>query len=54
VVRMHAALDGPRTSLLDSETVICLAEESEVTRGTQLPATVYDGVNKLVDIAKQL
>ena len=54
VARMHAALDGPRISLLDSDVLVCYADEYEVTRGTQLPERVYDGVDSLVDVAKKL
>ncbi len=54
VVRMRAALDGSRRSILDSDVLVCHAEESEVTRGTRLPSMVYDGVDRLVDITDKI
>jgi Pregnancy-associated plasma protein-A len=53
-VRMRAALNGSRRSLVDSDVLICFADELEVSHGTQLPSRVYDGVGKMVDITEKL
>ena len=54
VVRMHATLSGPRSSLLESDALICFAEESRVTKAMQLSSKVFNGVDKMVPIVEKL
>jgi hypothetical protein len=54
VIRMHATLTGPRSSLLESDALVCYAEESRVTRAMRLSSTVFNGVDKMVPIVEKL
>jgi hypothetical protein len=54
VVRMHATLSGPRRSLLESDALVCYAEEARVTEAMRLPSKVYNGVDKIVPIVDKL
>ena len=53
VVRMHATLNGPRASLLESP-VVCYNEEAQVSKAMHLPSKVYDGVNKIVSVEEKI
>ena len=54
VIRMHATLTGPRSSLLESDALVCFAEEARVTRAMRLSPRVFNGVDKMVSIVDKL
>ena len=51
--RMHATLNGPRASLLQSP-VICYNDERRITEAMHLSSKVYDGVNKIVPVEEKI
>jgi hypothetical protein len=54
VIRIHATLSGPRSSLLESDALVCFNEEARVTRAMRLSSTVFNGVDKMVPIVEKL
>jgi len=54
IVRMHATLSGPRSSLQQSNALTCHAEEAMVTEAMHLPNMVYNGADKMVPIEEKL
>ncbi|MDN5846331.1 MAG: zinc metalloprotease [Candidatus Nitrosocosmicus sp.] len=53
-VRMHAALNGSRASLLESDVLVCPIEEAELSKVMLLPSEVFDGGNKKVPVEEIL
>ncbi len=51
--RMHATLNGPRSSLLQSP-VVCFNDERRITEAMHLSSKVYDGVNNIVPIEEKI
>jgi hypothetical protein len=54
VIRMRAALDGSRSSLRDSNALVCSGAESRETMSRMLPERVYNGADKMVNLADLL
>lgn len=54
IIRMHATLNGPRSSLLQSNALRCPVEEAKITEAMQLPSMVYNGADKMVSIVDKL
>jgi len=53
-VRILATLTGPRSSLLQSNALICHADQAKVTEAMRLPNNVYNGAEKMVPLVEKL
>jgi len=53
-VRMHAALNGSRASLLDSDVLVCPIEEAQLSKVMLLPSQVFNGGNKKIPVEEIL
>jgi hypothetical protein len=54
VTRMHASVTGARSSLLNSNVLVCPGEEARGTMVRHLPSRVYNAVDRIVEIEKLL